>query len=86
MREGLLDSNPVVGTERRDEIERKRLITAAELREIWLELRDDAYGDIVRLLILTGARAREIGGLRWSEDRSHDSLCNASAGTYQKSA
>lgn len=67
MRQGLLDSNPVVGTERRNEIERKRLITAAELREIWLELRDDAYGDIIRLLILTGARAREIGGLRWSE-------------------
>ena len=67
MREGLLDSNPVEGTERRDEIERKRLITSAELRDIWSALRDDPYGDIIRLLILTGARAREIGGLRWSE-------------------
>jgi integrase len=37
------------------------------LRDIWSALRDDAYGDIVRLLILTGARREEIGGLRWSE-------------------
>jgi integrase len=69
IREGLLgDShNPVVGTERRNEIARTRLITPIELRDIWLALRDDAYGDIVKLLILCGARAREIGGLRWSE-------------------
>lgn len=65
--EGLRDDNPVQGTERRDEIARKRLITAAELRDIWTALRDDAYGDIDRLLILTGARREEIGGLRWSE-------------------
>jgi integrase len=67
VREGLIDSNPVEGTERRDEIERKRLITAAELRDIWSALRDDAYGDIMRLLILTGARREEIGALRWTE-------------------
>jgi integrase len=68
IRQGLLSDNPVLGTERRDEIERKRLITAAELRDIWSALRDDAYGDVMRLLILTGARAREIGGLRWGSE------------------
>lgn len=67
MSEGLRDDNPVQGTERRDEIERKRLITETELRDIWAALRDDAYGDIMRLLILTGARREEIGGLRWGE-------------------
>jgi integrase len=67
IREGLIDANPADGTERREEGERTRLISDAELREIWSTLRDDAYGDIMRLLILTGARAREIGGLRWSE-------------------
>jgi hypothetical protein len=67
MREGLIDSNPVEGTERREEGERTRLISDAELRDIWSALRDDAYSDILRLLILTGARAKEIGGLCWRE-------------------
>jgi integrase len=43
------------------------LLTDNELRDIWAALRDDAYGDIVRLLVLTGARREEIGALRWSE-------------------
>jgi hypothetical protein len=67
VREGLIDDNPATGTERREEHKRERLITDAELRGIWSALRDDAYGDIMRLLVLTGARAREIGSLRWSE-------------------
>ena len=67
IREGLLDSNPAAWTERREERARNRLLTDDELREIWASLRDDAYGAIIRLLILTGARREEIGGLRWSE-------------------
>jgi integrase len=67
IREGLIDSNPVKGTERREEGERIRLITDAELRDIWAARRDDAYGNIIRLLVLTGARREEIGSLRWSE-------------------
>jgi integrase len=67
IREGLLDSNPVAWTERREEAARSRLLSDAEVREIWVALRDDTYSDIVRLLILTGARREEIGALRWSE-------------------
>jgi integrase len=67
IREGLLDNNPAAWTERREEAARKRLLTGEELREIWAALSDDAYGTIVRLLILTGARREEIGALRWSE-------------------
>jgi integrase len=37
------------------------------LRAIWHALPDGDYGDIVRLLMLTGARRDEVGGLRWSE-------------------
>ena len=65
--EGLLDSNPAAWTERREEAARSRLLSDVELRGIWAALRDDAYSDIVRLLILTGARREEIGALRWSE-------------------
>jgi integrase len=67
IREGLIDVNPASDTERREESKRTRLISDAELRDIWSALRDDAYGDVMRLLILTGARATEIGALRWSE-------------------
>jgi integrase len=67
IREGLIDTNPAAWTERREEAARTRLLTDHELRDIWAVLRDDAYGDIVRLLILTGARREEIGALRCSE-------------------
>jgi integrase len=67
IREGLLDTNPAAWTERREESARTRLLADEELREIWAALRGDAYGDIIRLLVLTGARREEIGGLRWSE-------------------
>jgi integrase len=68
MREGLVDGNPVVGTNRPAESKpRERVLKDGELREIWRALGDDQFGDIVRLLILTGQRREEIGGLRWSE-------------------
>jgi integrase len=67
IRQRLLDSNPAAWTERSKETARTRLLTDEELRDIWAALRDDAYSDIVRLLILTGARREEIGGLRWPE-------------------
>jgi integrase len=66
IREGLVDVNPVAWTERREEVSRSRVLTDAELREIWAALKDDTYGDIVKLLLLTGCRREEIGGLRWS--------------------
>jgi integrase len=65
--EGLIDWNPVIGTNRNDEVERDRVLSDAELKEIWAGLEDDDYGDIVKLLVLTAQRREEIGGLRWSE-------------------
>jgi integrase len=67
IREGILDANVVTGTNRSDEAERDRVLSETELREIWAALLDDDYGVIVRLLMLTGQRREEIGGLRWSE-------------------
>jgi integrase len=65
--EGLLESNPVIGTNRSEEKSRARVLDFAELRLIWNALPDDHYGAILRLLMLTGQRAGEIAGLRWSE-------------------
>ena len=67
MGEGLLDQNPVVGTNKREEKKRKRVLSPEELRLIWVYAGDDHYGTILKLLALTGARADEIAGLRWSE-------------------
>jgi integrase len=67
MREGLAISNPVINTNKREEKSRDRVLSDAELRTIWLALEDDDYGAIIKLLMLTGQRANEIAGLRWSE-------------------
>ena len=67
IREGLVDLNPVIGTGKREERSRDRVLTDAELSAVWAATQDDRYGAIIRLLILTGSRAREISDLRWSE-------------------
>ena len=67
MREGLALSNPVVNTNKREEQTRDRVLSNDELRRIWTAAGDDAYGTIIKLLILTGQRRSEIARLRWSE-------------------
>src|SRR6516164_5005877 len=67
MRQGLLDANPVTGTNRQPEQSRTRVLSDAELKIIWNALGSDDYSAIVRLLILTGQRRDEIGSLCWSE-------------------
>jgi len=65
--EGLISINPVTGTKRTEEKSRDRVLDPAELRAIWNSLSDDHFGSIMKLLALTGQRAGEIAGLRWSE-------------------
>ena len=70
MREGLTEANPVVGTN--DPLagvdnSRDRVLSDAELLKVWNACRDDHFGRIIKLLVLTGCRRDEIGGLRWSE-------------------
>ena len=69
IREGLAEANPVAGTGRRPERSRDRVLSLDELKVIWNALEDDDFGAIVKLLILTGQRATEIGSLSWSEIR-----------------
>ena len=68
MSQGLADANPIVGTSLAvTKGDRDRVLSDIELRLIWNALGIDPYGDIVRLLALTGQRRDEIGALRWSE-------------------
>jgi integrase len=68
VREGFIEANPVVGTGKaKDNGARERVLPESELREVWSTLQQDQFGDIVRLLILTGQRRQEISALCWSE-------------------
>jgi integrase len=67
IREGLVESNPVVGTNRQAEKSRERVFDDAELKAIWEALGSDNYSMAIRLLMLTGQRLNEIGGLKWCE-------------------
>jgi integrase len=69
MREGLCEANPVLHTnDPADGIEaRDRVLSDVELAAVWRTCGDDDFGRIVKLLILTGCRREEIGGLKWSE-------------------
>jgi integrase len=66
--EGLAETNPVTGTGKADEAgSRDRVLSDSELAQVWRALPTGDYGDLVRLLMLTGQRRKELGGLRWSE-------------------
>jgi integrase len=69
MREGMVDANPVIGTNNPIEGKqgRDRVLTDAEIRTVWRNCSDDDFGRIVRLLLLTACRRDEIGWLRWPE-------------------
>jgi integrase len=65
---GFADTNPVAFTAVMSETKaRERVVSDEELRRIWAACVDTDYCTVVKLLILTGARFQEIGGLRWSE-------------------
>jgi len=67
--EGYVDQNAVIGTHRPDEetASRDRVLSDSELIEVWHACRDDDYGRIIRLLMLTGQRRDEVGAMAWSE-------------------
>jgi integrase len=76
MGSGLAEVNPIIGTLKPQDAEpRSRVLSDEELAAIWRASGNDAYGRVIKLLILTGARRGEVGGMRWSEldlDRCHD--------------
>jgi integrase len=63
----LPEGNPVSNTNVREEVPRDRVLSEAELKIIWNACRDDDYGNVIKLLILTGQRRGEIAGLLWDE-------------------
>jgi integrase len=75
--QGLADENAVVGTNRpAQSTSRDRVLTDIEMRQIWSACRDDDYGRIIKLLMLTGQRRDEVGAMTWSEiDTNRGTWC-----------
>jgi integrase len=68
MQQGFAEANPVIGTAMpKQNAPRDRILSDAELSKVWLACDDSDFGRIVRLLILTGCRRSEVGGMAWSE-------------------
>jgi integrase len=68
MKSGLVTANPAIGTPAPAAAPgRERVLSDDELARIWRACDDDDHGRIVKLLVLTGARRSEIGGIAWSE-------------------
>ena len=72
---GLIENNPVIGSyepkassgRSRVLVEDKEKGRPDELGAIWRACGDDHYGKIVKLLILSGCRRQEVGGMAFSE-------------------
>jgi integrase len=63
-----IDFNPTINIkDRGSNGGRTRVLSEPELAEVWHECLDNDYGKLIRLLILTGQRRRELGDLIWSE-------------------
>ena len=68
LEEGFAEHNPVVDTAKRPETSRERVLSADELKAIWLATSDPGdYNAIVRLLLLTGQRREEVAAVTWHE-------------------
>jgi integrase len=63
----LPEGNVVSHTGKRKETPRDRVLGDDELKAVWKACDDTDHGAILKLLILTGQRADEIGSLRWDE-------------------
>jgi len=68
MQMGLTEHNPVVNSFKPPTPgSRDRVLTDPELAAIWNALEDDDYAKVIKLLVCTGCRRAEVGGIKWTE-------------------
>jgi integrase len=68
MENGLAETNPTVGTAKpKVPPSRSRVLSDQELLAVWNAAGDDDFGRSVKLLICTGQRRSEVGGISWPE-------------------
>ena len=66
-REGLIETNAALSTNKNQERPRERVLTASEIEALWNALPKGDFGDILKILLLTAQRAHEISDLQWNE-------------------
>ncbi|TXN38736.1 tyrosine-type recombinase/integrase [Methylobacterium sp. WL30] len=65
---GAAELNPVIGVPKpAPEVRRARILTEDEVAKVLGACRNDDFGRIVRLLLLTGQRRDEVAGMAWLE-------------------
>jgi len=67
---GVIEASPLVSMKMPiKEIARDRLLSNSELETVWRLSDADGYpfGDIIKVLLITGQRRSEVSGMRWSE-------------------
>jgi integrase len=82
MREGLTESNPAVGARIVEyNTKRERILSDDEIARVWRACSDPAnfprdgnFGRVVKLLLLTGARRKEITGMKHDEINLEDGV------------
>jgi integrase len=70
IRWGMRDTNPCRGIERNGEVKRKRYISGDELARLTKAMAahpDKNAANVIRVLLLTGARRGEVLGMRWAD-------------------
>ena len=68
MQMGLVEQNPVIGAiQPKDSEPGSHVLTDPEIVALWRACGDDDFGRVVKLLVVTGCRRGEVGGIRWSE-------------------
>jgi integrase len=66
-RDHVAGANPTTDIRQLETSKRDRVLSEPELVDIWQACGDRDFGRIVRMLMLTGQRRQEIGGLEWAE-------------------
>ena len=67
MRKGHAADNPTARCEQIKLKSRDRVLSEDEIRTVWNALKDDDLGRVIKLLLILGCRAKEIGRLKWCE-------------------
>ena len=88
VRWGMRSDNPAKGIERNQEVKRHRYLDAKEIKNLPAALdgyKDQQAANIVRLLLLTGARRNEVQTMRWVDlDLAEGNWTKPGATTKQK--
>ena len=63
-----LEANPMTGIEAPEPSGKgTRVLSDDELKKVWEACDDGPFGRVIKVMMLTGQRTREVSGMRWSE-------------------